>query len=91
MNKEQLIKKAELSWEGCDSCTEQDEIMYKNGYVKGYNAAISESYKEISDEEIDKAYEFSGPWTAKEIMQKSTSFHDGVRWVINRIKQQDND
>ena len=39
------------SWEGCDGCTEQDEIMYKNGYVKGYNAAIGELPKEISDEE----------------------------------------
>jgi hypothetical protein len=43
------------SWEGCDGCTEQDEIMYKNGYVKGYNAAISELPKEPSDEEIEKA------------------------------------
>ena len=31
------------SWEGCDGCTEQDEIMYKNGYVKGYNAASSQT------------------------------------------------
>jgi hypothetical protein len=37
------------SWEGCDGCTEQDEIMYKNGYAKGYNAAIGELPKEISD------------------------------------------
>ena len=42
------------SWEGCDGCTEQDEVMYKNGYVKGYNSAISELPKEISDEEIEK-------------------------------------
>jgi len=46
--------KTDESWEGCDGCTEQDEIMYKNGYVKGYNAAISELPKEISDEEIEK-------------------------------------
>jgi hypothetical protein len=26
-----------------------------------------------SDEEIEKAYEFLGTWTAKEIMQRSTS------------------
>ena len=37
------------SWEGCDGCTEQDEIMYKNGYVKGYNAAISDLPKGISE------------------------------------------
>ena len=44
-------KLSEESWEGCDGCTEQDEVMYKNGYVKGYNAAIAELPKEISDEE----------------------------------------
>jgi hypothetical protein len=43
-----------------------------------------------TDDEIEKAYEFSGPWTAKEIMQKSTSFQDGANWIINHIKQQDN-
>jgi hypothetical protein len=43
-----------------------------------------------SDEEIEKAYEFLGTWTAKEIMQRSTSFQHGAKWVINRIKQQDN-
>jgi hypothetical protein len=42
-----------------------------------------------SDEEIEKAYEFLGTWTAKEIMQRSTSFQHGAKWVINRIKQQD--
>ena len=41
-----------------------------------------------TDDEIEKAYEFSGPWTAKEIMQKSTSFQDGVKWVIEKLKQQ---
>lgn len=48
-------KLSEESWEGCDGCTEQDEVMYKNGYVKGYNAAIAKLPKEISDEEIEKA------------------------------------
>ena len=42
-------KLSEESWEGCDGCTEQDEVMYKNGYVKGYNAAIADLPKEISD------------------------------------------
>jgi len=52
---EEIEKFADESWEGCDGCTEQDEIMYKNGYVKGYNAAIAELPKEISDEQIEKA------------------------------------
>ena len=43
-------KASNKSWEGCDGCTEQDEVMYKNGYVKGYNAAIAELPKEISDD-----------------------------------------
>jgi hypothetical protein len=49
-----MIELSNASWESCDGCTEQDEIMYKNGYVKGYNAAVSELPKEISDEEIIK-------------------------------------
>jgi hypothetical protein len=47
-----ITELSENSWEGCDGCTEQDEVMYKNGYAKGYNAAISELSKEISDDEI---------------------------------------
>lgn len=52
VEKEQMIKNitdyninvtemSNESWEGCNGCTEQDEIMYKNGYVKGYNYAMS--------------------------------------------------
>jgi hypothetical protein len=37
--KEEMIEMLDESWEDCDGCTEQDEIMYKNGYVKGYNKA----------------------------------------------------
>jgi hypothetical protein len=55
MEKAQMIdsvssptKMSDESWEGCDGCTEQDEIMYNNGYVKGYNAAISELPKETN-------------------------------------------
>ena len=38
------------SWEGCDGCTEQDEVMYKNGYVKGYQAGYNRAVKVIEDE-----------------------------------------
>jgi hypothetical protein len=44
-----------------------------------------------SDEDIEKAYEFLGTWTAKEIMQRSTSFQHGAKWVIEQIKQQENE
>ena len=32
---------AEQSWECCQTCTESDKYMYKNGYVHGYNNANS--------------------------------------------------
>ena len=63
------------SWEGCDGCTEQDELMYKNGYIKGYNAAISELPKESSDEEINK------------LATKHILYNDSKRqWVIEGMK-----
>jgi hypothetical protein len=72
------------SWEGCDGCTEQDEVMYKNGYVKGYNAAVAELPKEISDEEIQKAakeYDIkSTRWGAK------TIFIDAIKWYREQLK-----
>jgi uncharacterized protein YukE len=68
-------KMSNESWEGCDGCTEQDEIMYKNGYVKGYNAAISELPKEISDEEIVK------------LTNEHILYNDSKRqWVIEGMK-----
>ena len=39
-------KLVEQSWEGCDGCTEQDKMMYKNGYMKGYNTAKETLYTE---------------------------------------------
>ena len=63
------------SWEGCDGCTEQDEIMYKNGYAKGYNAAIAELPKEISDKEITK------------LASEHILYNDSKRqWVIEGMK-----
>ena len=75
------------SWEGCDGCTEQDEIMYKNGYVKGYNAAIAELPKEISDEEIEKwakeyKYYFEGDYQDLAL----TSFIAGCIWYREQLK-----
>lgn len=80
MNLEQLKQLAEESWEGCDGCTEQDEVIYKNGYVKGYNSAISELPKEISDEEIencvgDGMHDFY-----------KGGFIDGAKWYREQLK-----
>ena len=66
------------SWEGCDGCTEQDEIMYKNGYVKGYNAAIAELPKEISDEEIENY--------AKQNAFQYYEFISGAKWYREQLK-----
>jgi len=72
-----IIRKV-MSWEGCDGCTEQDEVMYKNGYAKGYNAAIAELTKEISDEEIEKG---AKEWYNKEGLCKPSRVE--VRaWVM---------
>ena len=87
MNIEELKNKAEQAWVSCDGCTQDDKQMWINGYLAG---ALSNHIELPSDEEIEKAYEFSGPWTEKEIMQKSTSFQHGAKWVIEKIKQQDN-
>jgi hypothetical protein len=70
------------SWEGCDGCTEQDEVMYKNGYVKGYNAAIADLPKEISDEEIEKA---------SEITPFYYGFIEGAKWYREQLKLKNND
>jgi len=80
-----VVKLSDESWEGCDGCTEQDEIMYKNGYVKGYNAAIGELPKEISDEEIEKAArdydngDIYGP--------PLVNFEQGAFWYREQLKQ----
>ena len=69
------------SWEGCDGCTEQDEIMYKNGYVKGYNAAIAELPKEISDEEIEKEIK-----SRYETPHYNSGFMDCAKWYREQLK-----
>lgn len=77
-------KLARQSWEGCDGCTEQDEVMYNNGYVKGYNAAISELPKEISDEEIEKASNTLGDdYYASELIM----WEKGAKWYREQLKQ----
>jgi len=77
IKKKQLTQQeiSDESWEGCDGCTEQDELMYNNGYVKGYNAAIAELPKEISDEEIIK------------LANEYILYNDSKRqWVIEGMK-----
>ena len=72
------------SWEDCDGCTEQDEIMYKNGYVKGYNAAIADLPKEISDEEILDA---AAKCRFNDLDISVGSFELGARWYREQLKQ----
>jgi CO dehydrogenase/acetyl-CoA synthase epsilon subunit len=75
---------SEESWEGCDGCTKQDEIMYKNGYVKGYNSAIVKITKEISDEEIEK-------FADEEFGTIRTDFDfgiiQGMKWYREQLKK----
>ena len=78
-NKTSFGKISDESWEGCDGCTEQDEIMYKNGYVKGYNAAMAELPKEISDEEIEKGVNNPD--------NDAYSFREGAKWYREQLKQ----
>lgn len=56
-----------------------DENAYTNGYLHGYNAAISELPKEISDEEIRAK--------ALEVGFTNTLFIDGAKWYRERFKQ----
>jgi CO dehydrogenase/acetyl-CoA synthase epsilon subunit len=70
------------SWEGCDGCTEQDEIMYKNGYVKGYNAAIAELPKEISDEEIENV-----AWEKYTGDSARLAWVEAIKWYREQLKQ----
>ena len=77
-------KLSEESWEGCDGCTEQDEIMYKNGYVKGYNAAIADLPKKISDEQIEK-------WAKEQSKIEPTGAEEfgrimGAKWYREQLK-----
>jgi hypothetical protein len=89
-------KLAEESWEGCDGCTEQDEIMYKNGYVKGYNAAssqtTSERIKEIQQqtaypESISVQQALLQVWNECSQLPKTTSdkWKEYQDWINNKI------
>jgi len=79
INNAKIIREV-MSWEGCDGCTEQDEVMYKNGYAKGYNAAIADLPKEISDEEIYK----------ESFKKESPIWHEGfiagAKWYREKLK-----
>jgi len=72
-------KSANKSWEGCDGCTEAEETFYLNGYVRGYNAAIADLPKEISDEEIEKA--------AYQEATFAPSFIRGIQWYREQLKK----
>ena len=74
------------SWEGCDGCTEQDEVMYKNGYVKGYNAAIAELPKEISDDEIGKGCDENIPLDEADMWPERLYFRIGAKWYREQLK-----
>jgi hypothetical protein len=80
-------EKADQSWEGCDGCTEQDEAMYKNGYIKGYNATNIE----ISDEEISEAPIFFTVPGGYDVDDYSTGYEtgweEGVKWYREQLKQ----
>ena len=90
---------SDKSWEGCDGCTEQDEVMYKNGYVKGYNAAISELPKEISDDRTKLHWKTSlvvhTPEISDEEIEKAVKnpmhdaydFREGAKWYREQLKK----
>ena len=88
------------SWEGCDSCTEQDEVMYKNGYVKGYNAAIAELPKEISDNSPKEENKTSFGEISDEEIEKAAAHHEPMvtrrawvsacKWYREQLKQKQN-
>lgn len=80
-----VVKLAEQSWEGCDGCTDAEEAIYKNGYVRGYNAAASGLPKEISKEEIEKAVwehfsdEYGDMWAER------IAFRLGAKWMQEKL------
>ena len=74
------ILKENDSWEGCDGCTEQDEIMYKNGYAKGYNAAIAELPKEIPDDRTKLHWKTSLVVHTPEISDRELALF--LRWLL---------
>ena len=76
-----------MTWEGCDGCTEQDEVMYMNGYVKGYNSAISELSKEISDEEIKKGiYQNVVDIGKIKLVLEIDAMIKGAKWYREQLK-----
>ena len=39
LQKKHIEKLADDAYEGCDGCTEFEEIMWKEGFIRGYQAA----------------------------------------------------
>lgn len=88
MNVEELRKKAEASWEGCQGCDENDKMMWVNGYIKG---ALSNQVELPTDEEINKESEYIAH---NYFDMYETNHYKGLKegaikmgeWVINKIQ-----
>ena len=80
---ESVKQLADKSWEGCDGCTDAEEAIYKNGYLHGYNAAVAELPKELSDEEIME-------YATKNAFQYY-EFVAGAKWYREQLKQSKKD
>ena len=78
---EELKKKAEASWEGCHGCNESDRDMWINGYIKG---ALANPIELPTDDEIEKESE-------KILYVELLSFREGAKWVVNKIKGDNNE
>ena len=88
MNIEELRKKAEVAWEGCHHCDENDKNMWVNGYITG---ALGNQPELPSDEEIiNEANNYVDNdhilFVTNARNSKRYSFSDGAQWVINKIQ-----
>jgi hypothetical protein len=79
MNIKELKNKAEQSWDGCDGCSQDDKQMWINGYLAG---ALSNQIELPSDEKIIEQLKSIGD------NEHKLGFSRGTQWVINHIKQQ---
>lgn len=92
MNIEELKNKAEQAWVSCDGCTQDDKQMWINGYLAG---ALSNHIELPSEEEIEDyakefvlSHDFSALTNPNHLANRC--FQHGVKWLIEKLKQQDN-